>query len=103
MRKKGVINLQFKWQQPVIILDKTGADDILAHLAICSCMDHIHPHLGKYYVDTFAIVDDGGSEEGSGDQQTPELSGCLESDSCDEIQSGSDDDLDQNQGNFNRL
>ena len=51
----------------------------------------------------FKLVDNGGSEEGSGDEQTPELSGCLESDSCDEIQSGSDDDLDQNQGNFNRL
>ena len=45
----------YQWQQPVIILDKTGADNILAHLAICSCMDHIHPHLGKYYVDIFAL------------------------------------------------
>ena len=48
----------------------------------------------------FTIVDIGGSEEGSGDEQTPELSGCSELDSCDEVQSGSDDDLAQNQGNF---
>ena len=47
----------------------------------------------------FTIVDIGGSEEGSGDEQTPELSGCFESDSCVEVQSGSDDDFDQNQGN----
>ena len=51
----------------------------------------------------FTIVDIGGSEEGSGDEQTPELSGCFESDSCDEVQSGSDDDLAQNQGNFTFL
>ena len=47
----------------------------------------------------FTIVDIGGSEEGSGDEQTPELSGCSELDSCVEVQSGSDDNFDQNQGN----
>ena len=51
----------------------------------------------------FIIVDIGGSEEGSGDEQTPELSGCFESDSCDEVQSVSDNDLAQNQGNFTLL
>jgi len=29
----------------VIILDKAGMDDILAHLSICPGMDHIHSHL----------------------------------------------------------
>ena len=48
----------------------------------------------------FTIVDIGGSEEGSGDEQTPELSGCLESDSCDEVQSGSDDVSAQGQGKY---
>ena len=51
----------------------------------------------------FKLVDNGGSEEGSGDEQTPELSGWLGLDSCDEVQSGSDDDLAQNQGNFTFL
>ena len=57
----------------------------------------------KYFLNIFTIVDNGGSEEGSGEQQTPELSGCFGQDSCDENPSGSDYDLPQNQGNVSFL
>ena len=54
----SMIMMAIMMQKPVVILDKTSMDDILAHLTVCSCMDNIHSHLEKNIVMIWWTYDD---------------------------------------------
>lgn len=48
-RQDYIAGKNFGNKKPVVVVDETGFDVVLADLLACSSVDHIHPHLQRIF------------------------------------------------------